>query len=187
MKQNRTRKAIADAYLQLLNDYTIDRITVKMITDMVGCSRKTFYYYFTDVYDLTQYVCHQRMQAFIDDSANFDTVRKGFLALAEYLGSDRQVILNMYHGYGKEELERFSWQANYQCAKNVITRYAQERNIAQEDLDAVIHMYTDMLFGMLVNWVNNNMDTDYMHTLDIALCALPKLLDGLSTSTAESV
>ena len=54
MKQNRTRTALADAYMHLLNDYTIDRITVKMITDAVGCSRKTFYYYFTDVYVLTQ-------------------------------------------------------------------------------------------------------------------------------------
>ena len=45
MKQNRTRMALADAYLRLLNDYTIDRITVKMITDAVGCSRKTFYYF----------------------------------------------------------------------------------------------------------------------------------------------
>ena len=40
MKQNRTRTALADAYMRLLNDYTIDRITVKMITDAVGCSRK---------------------------------------------------------------------------------------------------------------------------------------------------
>lgn len=186
MKQNRTRKAIADAYLRLLNDYTIDKITVKMITDLVGCSRKTFYYYFTDVYDLTQYVCQQRMQTFIDDSANFDTVRKGFLALAEYLSSDRQVILNMYHGYGKEELERFTWQANYHCVRNFITRYAEGRNIAPEDLDAVIHMYTYMLFGMLVDWVDNNMDTDYMRTLDIALSGLSHVLDGLSRPQYES-
>ena len=185
MKQNRTKKALADAYLRLLNDYTIEKITVKMITDLVGCSRKTFYYYFTDVYDLTRYVCQQRIQAFIDDSANFDSVRKGFLALAEYLGNDRQVILNMYHGYGKEELERFSWQANFHCVQTVITRYAQGRNISSEDLEAVIHMYTDMLFGMLVDWVNNNMDTDYMRTLDIAINGLPNVLDGLSMPTAE--
>lgn len=186
MKQNRTRKAIADAYLRLLSEYTIDKITVKMITDLVGCSRKTFYYYFTDVYDLTQYVCQQRMQSFVDDSANFDTVRKGFLALAEYLSSDRQVILNMYHGYGKEELERFSWQANYHCVHTVITRYAQERSIAPEDLEAVIHMYTDMLFGMLVDWLNNNMDTNYIRTLDIALSGIPHVLNGLSTAQHEA-
>ena len=65
MKQNRTRAALADAYLRLLNDYTIDRITVKMITDAVGCSRKTFYYYFTDVYVLTQYVFELRVQHFL--------------------------------------------------------------------------------------------------------------------------
>ena len=28
MKQNRTRTALADAYMHLLNDYTIDRIKI---------------------------------------------------------------------------------------------------------------------------------------------------------------
>lgn len=186
MKQNRTKIAISDAYLQLLNDYTIDKITVKMITDLVGCSRKTFYYYFTDIYNLTQYVCQQRMQAFVDDSANFDTVRKGFLALVEHLSKDRQVILNMYHGYGKEELERFSWQANYHFVQTVITRYAEPYDIAPEDLEALIHMYTDTLFGMLVDWVNNNMDSDYTRMLDIAISSLPNVLDGLNRQQHES-
>ena len=74
MKQNRTRMALADAYLRLLNDYTIDRITVKMITDAVGCSRKTFYYYFTDVYVLTQYVFELRVQHFLNTNGNFETI-----------------------------------------------------------------------------------------------------------------
>ena len=104
MKQNRTRTALADAYMHLLNDYTIDRITVKMITDAVGCSRKTFYYYFTDVYVLTQYVFELRVQQFLDTNGNFETMREGFLTLAANLSNDRQAILNIYHGYGKEEL-----------------------------------------------------------------------------------
>ena len=94
MKQNRTRMALADAYLRLLNDYTIDRITVKMITDAVGCSRKTFYYYFTDVYVLTQYVFELRVQHFLNTNGNFETMREGFLTLASNLSNDRQAILN---------------------------------------------------------------------------------------------
>ena len=85
MKQNRTRTALADAYMRLLNDYTIDRITVKMITDTVGCSRKTFYYYFTDIYVLTQYVFELRVQHFLDTNGNFETVREGFLTLAAHM------------------------------------------------------------------------------------------------------
>lgn len=158
MKQNRTRMALADAYLRLLNDYTIDRITVKMITDAVGCSRKTFYYYFTDVYVLTQYVFELRVQHFLNTNGNFETMREGFLTLASNLSNDRQAILNIYHGYGKEELERFTWETSDYYARQVITRYAQNMDIAPEDLEAIIRMYTDMMFGMLIDWINNGME-----------------------------
>ena len=160
MKQNRTRTALADAYMRLLNDYTIDRITVKMITDTVGCSRKTFYYYFTDIYVLTQYVFELRVQHFLDTNGNFETVREGFLTLAANLSNDRQAILNIYHGYGRQ----------------VITRYAQNMDIAPEDLEAIIRMYTDMMFGMLIDWINNGMEGDYSRKLDIALTALMPVL-----------
>lgn len=176
MKQNRTRTALADAYMHLLNDYTIDRITVKMITDAVGCSRKTFYYYFTDVYVLTQYVFELRVQQFLDTNGNFETMREGFLTLAANLSNDRQAILNIYHGYGKEELERFTWETSDYYARQVITRYAQNMDIAPEDLEAIIRMYTDMMFGMLIDWINNGMEGDYYRKLDIALTALMPVL-----------
>lgn len=180
MRQNRTKKAIADAYLKLLGDYTIDRITVRMITDTVGCSRKTFYYYFADVYALTRYVCELRMQMLMGDSDSIDTLRSGFLALAQHLQSERQMFLNMYHGYGKEELERVSWEINYHYVSQTITRYVIGRSVSPEDLDAAIHMYADLLFGVLVDWVNNNMTSDYNRVLDIALGSLPHVLDELA-------
>lgn len=180
MKQNRTKRAIADAYVKLLGEYIIDKITVKMITDAVGCSRKTFYYYFTDVYDLTEYVLAARMRGFVDENANAQSVRDGFLALVDGLNSDRQMMLNVYHGYGKELLEKFVWQSNYHYAQQFITRYAQTRTIPPEDLEAVVHIFAELLFGMLFDWLNNSMNSDYTRTLDIALGVLPQMLDSLS-------
>ena len=81
MKRNRTKLAIADAFVKLLNENTIDKITVKMITDSVGCSRKTFYYYFADVYELTRYVCDQHVQEFMTIATGVEGVRDAFLAL----------------------------------------------------------------------------------------------------------
>ena len=151
-------------------------LTVKMITDAVGCSRKTFYYYFTDIYVLTQYVFELRVQHFLDTNGNFETVREGFLTLAANLSNDRQAILNIYHGYGKEELERFTWETSDYYARQVITRYAQNMDIMPEDLEAIIRMYTDMMFGMLIDWINNGMEGDYSRKLDIALTALMPVL-----------
>ena len=104
MKRNRTKIAIADTFVSLLSENTIDKITVKMITDAVGCSRKTFYYYFTDVYELTRFVCDKHVQNFMSIASGLEGVRDAFLALVNYLNEHRQTILNMFHGYGKQEL-----------------------------------------------------------------------------------
>lgn len=180
MKHNRTRLAIADAFIHLLGEHTIDKITVKMITDAVGCSRKTFYYYFTDVYDLTRFVCEQKVNSYLRSSVDVASMREGFQALMNYLDSERPVILNMFHGYGKEELERFTWQATEQYTRTLITGNPASQSLSHEDLEAVIHMYSYMLFGMMVDWISKEMRGDYARTLDLALSALPPLVYQLS-------
>ena len=177
MKRNRTKLAIADAFISLLNENTIDKITVKMITDTVGCSRKTFYYYFTDVYELTRYVCDNHVQTFMDIASGVEGVRDAFLALVNYLNEHRQVILNMFHGYGKQELQRFTWQTTKYYTNRFISHYSEGRNVTQQELATVIHKYEYMLFGMLVDWLEHSMtQTDYQRTLDIALSGLPYVI-----------
>lgn len=180
MKHNRTRIAIADAFTHLLGEHTIDKITVKMITDEAGCSRKTFYYYFTDVYDLTHYVCDQKVDSYLRSSVDVASMREGFQALINYLDSERAVVLNMFRGYGKEELERFTWQATEQYTRKLIAGNPASQTVDPEDLEAVIHMYSYMLFGMMVDWISKDMSGDYARTLDLALSALPPLVFQLS-------
>lgn len=179
MKNNRTRAAIAAAFLKLLGEHPIDRITVRMITDEVGCSRKTFYYYFTDVYDLTRYVCDQRVKNFLQTDSEGKSVREGFQELMDYLDSDRQVVLNMFQGYGKEELERFTWQATEGYTRKYLSRRPEAKRIAPEDLEAVIHLYSYMFYGMMVDWISSKMATDHARTMDLALDVLPQILEKL--------
>ena len=180
MKRNRTKTAIADAFVALLSDNTIDKITVKMITDAVGCSRKTFYYYFTDVYELTRYVCDKHVQNFMSIASGLEGVRDAFLALVKYLNEHRQTILNMFHGYGKQELQRFTWQTTKFYTGRFISLSTEGRNISDEDLEPVIRMYEYMMFGMLVDWLEHSMtQIDYQRTLDIALAGLPYVISGI--------
>ena len=180
MKHNRTRLAIADAFIHLLGEHTIDRITVKMITDEAGCSRKTFYYYFTDIYELTHYVCDQKVNSYLQFSVDAASMRESFQDLMIFLDSERPVILNMFRGYGKEELERFTWQATEQYTRRLIAGNPASQSVGKEDLEAVIHMYSYMLFGMMVDWINKDMSGDYARTLDLALSVLPPLVYKLS-------
>ena len=181
MKQNRTRAAIADAFTSLLAEHTIDHITVRMITDKVGCSRKTFYYYFTDIFDLSRYVCDQRVSTFLSSVREGYPAREGMHALMQYLNKVRAVVLNMFHGYGKESLEHFAWQIIESNVRRLITAKPEAEGLAPGDLETLIQMYTYMGFGLLLDWVSNEMNADRSQTLDFAIRALPRFIEGMKT------
>jgi len=52
----RTRQALVSAFCALYQQKPIERITVQEITRASGYNRSTFYQYFTDIYDLLDYV-----------------------------------------------------------------------------------------------------------------------------------
>lgn len=52
----RTKETIAKAFCILYSEKSIDKITVKEITDKAGYNRSTFYQHFTDIYNLLEYV-----------------------------------------------------------------------------------------------------------------------------------
>lgn len=52
---NQTKHMLAAALKELLARNTIDKITIGEITELAQVSRKTFYYYFRDVYDLLEW------------------------------------------------------------------------------------------------------------------------------------
>ena len=47
-----TKKAIIDAFVELISERPLSKITVKDIVTRCGVNRNTFYYYFEDIYAL---------------------------------------------------------------------------------------------------------------------------------------
>ena len=54
--RERTRLSFADALKGLMEEKPLDKITVKDLITRCNVNRKTFNYYFTDVYDLLQWI-----------------------------------------------------------------------------------------------------------------------------------
>ena len=68
-----TKKAIVDSFLKLLNEKSFDKITVKNIVEECGVNRKTFYYYFEDIYDLAEQIFEEevkKMSQFMNADTN---------------------------------------------------------------------------------------------------------------------
>lgn len=60
----RTKKALRDALLTLLNEKTINEITVTELTSLADVNRATFYFYYTDLIDMLQQIQNEAYEAF---------------------------------------------------------------------------------------------------------------------------
>ena len=60
----RTKKALYDALLKLLNEKSINEITVTELTTLADVNRATFYFYYTDLIDMLQQIQNEAYEAF---------------------------------------------------------------------------------------------------------------------------
>ena len=63
-----TKKAIMDCFLNMLKRKNIDRVTVTDICEECGINRNTFYYYFSDIYDVLDSVLIEETEKNIDNA-----------------------------------------------------------------------------------------------------------------------
>ena len=62
-----TQKAIMDTFLALLEEKTLDKITVRDIVEKCEINRNTFYYYYRDIYELLEEVFRVETENFRKD------------------------------------------------------------------------------------------------------------------------
>ena len=95
----KTEDGIEDAFIKLLKEKPIQKITVRELTDMADINRATFYTHYTDVYDLLRKMEDDYMKEFKAVNSKHDveeltmdpTVRA--IDLFEYVGQDPEFAL----------------------------------------------------------------------------------------------
>ncbi len=84
----RTKKALRDALLYLLEKKPITEISVTELTTLADVNRATFYFYYTDLLDMLQQIQNEAYQSFkevISESTPSITTIEGFTDYAESL------------------------------------------------------------------------------------------------------
>ena len=77
-----------DCFLNMLKRKNIDRVTVTDICEECGINRNTFYYYFSDIYDVLDSVLIEETEKNIDiteDATFYETYSKLLLSIVQQL------------------------------------------------------------------------------------------------------
>lgn len=169
-----TERALAASLKKLLEKKTLDKITVKDITDDCGVNRQTFYYHFHDVYDLVEWIFVEEARKFRSKFAGEEDLKVVVTRLTEQLLANKGFVVNAFYSVNRRQLERFLLELVRPSLEVIARHYAQGKRISQEDLDFVVNVFDFALVGVVTEWVGGGMDASIMKDFD----RLYKVIDG---------
>ena len=162
---NFTKQAIKAAFLELLDEKPLNKISVRDIVERCGINRNSFYYHYQDLPALIEEIIKEDAEAIIRAYPSVTSIVEGFDAVIEFASHRRRAILHIYRSVSWDVFERKLMQVcEYFVRSYVDTALAQEP-ISPEDRKTIIDYYKCVCFGLTVDWLDSGMSEEYMKSI----------------------
>lgn len=162
----RTRKMIFDAFVRLVNEYGIDRITVQQIADEAMINRATFYAHFRDKQDLYDQIFDTVMQSFEiftkadifvgDNELHLATLEKTITEVFENLEQQKELFYLICDGSKRVELMQRLQQMLSDTTSEFLTNLKIEQNGKVVPNEFIFSYITSTLMGTLNWWLKED-------------------------------
>lgn len=152
-----TKKAIAGTFLKLLEERSLDKISVKDIVDACQINRNTFYYYYKDIYDLLEDVMRNQVLALYAARAPGESQRDGLFRTMQYAVDHKRTLYHLYNSSRREMLEAFLVRWIREELRGAVKAAAGERAVADTDVDLIVELAQHAIVGRLLDWLRGGM------------------------------
>ena len=143
IQRKSSKELLIESVLELLSEYPIEKITVSKIAERCSLSKRTFYYHFSDKYDLANKAYYYQMCKYCEEN-------KGTLTLHGFLCHIAGFI-NDHHDYFKH-LAQYKGQNNIADFNIIHMRETFEQIIREsfhdEITDNISNIITFYIVGM---------------------------------------
>ena len=155
-----TKKAIALALKELLNQKQLSKITVNDIAEHCDINRQTFYYHFQDINDLVEWICNESADKALKDKDNYENWMDGFLSVFEIIQKDKIFITNIYKSVSLEILQTYLYKLVYPIIYKVVDEKAKGRGIKEDDKKFITDFYMYSFVAIVLEWIKHDMKED---------------------------
>ncbi|HOO74048.1 MAG TPA: TetR-like C-terminal domain-containing protein [Tepiditoga sp.] len=157
MAQQYTRKMIREVFVEMLNEKPFDKITIKNIVTKCEINRKTFYYYYENLYSIIHEIFESEIENVIIKYNETHSWEECFIFAARTSIKNKRAIYHIFNSVHREELERYL----YSIAGNVMFRYVEDINreikASEEDAKIIARFYQSALTNMVLHWIADGM------------------------------
>ena len=167
----RTKQAIRQAFIELLNERPLDKISVKDIAERSTVNRNTFYYHFADIPSLATEIITERADNIVREYANPESPAACLHAAVQFMTENRRAVMHMYRSISHDTVAFYLMQ----ICRHTVEAYAAaaygDLPISKEDREILIRFWQCECYGQIVEWLSNDMRYDIQAQFD-RLCTL---------------
>lgn len=154
-----TKKAIIEAFYKLLSEKPLDRITVKEIIEECGVTRNTFYYYYSDVYELFEKELTEATDMIIDDINRSEKLDEISLKLVGEAVRNKKLIKNVYLSREKGGADRHISETVDRIADAFVNGASLHMSdLSADDIRIMRRIYKCTLLGVIDEWLGGRME-----------------------------
>ncbi|HIV80686.1 MAG TPA: TetR/AcrR family transcriptional regulator C-terminal domain-containing protein [Candidatus Avanaerovorax faecigallinarum] len=150
-----TKRAIAEAFVRIMESKPMGKITIGDIAEECGISRMTFYYHFQDIYDLIEWICREDVKKVYGDKSKYESWQAGFLSLCRIIYENRKFVRNVYDSFHRDYLEKYIFEIVYELVLDRVNQLSEGIDISAENRHYVARFYMYAIVGVTADWMKD--------------------------------
>ena len=178
-----TKQAIYSSFMKFLSEKPLGQITVKDIVDDCGINRKTFYYYYQDIYALAdemfrEDIAHIKEKIPPDGHSWFEILK----AISSYMYESRKVTLHVFKTIGYEKMTDVFYNTCLDYLPDFIKEQSEGLIITESDMELIVHYSAVFISGVLVHWISDGMKEIPVDLME----RFSRITDGIARHSLEN-
>ena len=168
-----TKRVIQKAFVDLLNERPLNKITVKDITDLCGVNRNTFYYHYRSITELLEELCIGEAQRVMEEHPSLNSIDECLSAAMKFALDNKQAVMHIYRSENREIYISSLWRICEHVAQAYVDTLLTETPVSAGDRELIIRYYKCFCFGLILDWISHGMKEEYIDDIH-RLCLLKK-------------
>lgn len=160
-----TKIAIMNTFLKCLNKRPFNKITVKEIVQACGVNRNTFYYHFSDIYDLLEKTVNYQLSNLNLNELKPENYRETLEKFLQNVQKQKEAALHVYNSIDLKILLPSLRHVLWQVLENYFTPIFEEKNVSEKDRHFFLTCLTDLMIGFGLEWAQNNFSEEFSDEL----------------------
>lgn len=153
----RTQAIIMQAFVDLLAQKPLDKITVKDVIEKADINRNTFYYYYENLPSLLDALLDQELQKFSTSSEKSQSFAKEYVRAYSLVRNNKRAVYHIYQSECRQSISRFLETAAEMFVEWFVRKAAEPYHLDEDGIYYVTHFYSYAIVGMTMHWVREDM------------------------------